>query len=74
VAATHDREAAVRMQELLTNPISIDDIFPPAKDLPEGLRETTFQQEYGGVDGEGYKQVLTEIERRLSKCRAITNK
>ncbi len=74
VAATRNRDAAERMQELLANRFSIDDIFPPAGDLPEGLRDAAFQQEFGGVDGSGYNQVLAEIERRLDTCRALTNK
>lgn len=74
VAATRDRESAKRMQELLANRFSIDDIFPPAGDLPDGIGDTTFQQEFGGVDGEKYNQVLAEIERRLTTCRALTHK
>jgi hypothetical protein len=73
-AATRDRQAAERMQALLANPFSLDDVFPPAGDLPEGLPDAEFQQRFGGVEGEQYKQVLVEIERRLDTCRALTNR
>jgi hypothetical protein len=74
VAATRDRKAAERMQELLIAPFSIDDVFPRARDLPEGVPDSKFQQRYGGVNGKGYKELLAEIERRLDTCRALNFK
>lgn len=70
-AATRDRAAAERMQTLLASPFSIDDIFPPASDLPEGLSDSMLEERFGGVNGEGYKQVIAEIERRLDTCQAL---
>ncbi len=71
MAATRDRKSAERMQKLLTSQFSIDDVFPPAGDLPEGLRDAAFQQQFGGVNGIVYNLVLAEIERRLDTCRAL---
>lgn len=70
-AATRDRAAAEQLQQLLSGPFVIDDIFPPAGDLPEGISDAAFQTRYGGVNGVGYRRLYDLIERRLDSCRAL---
>jgi hypothetical protein len=41
------------------------DLMPDASDLPEGIPEATFQARYGGIEGEGYKRVVADIDRRI---------
>jgi hypothetical protein len=71
LAATRDEPSARRMQDRLAAGPQIDEIFPPASDLPEGIPDAKLQTEYGGVGGEKYNQVTEEIERRLATCAAL---
>jgi hypothetical protein len=71
LAATRDEGAARRMQARLSAPFSVDAIFPPAADLPEGLPDALFQRRYGGVGGEGYRRMIAEIDRRLATADAL---
>jgi hypothetical protein len=71
LAATRDKESARRMQERLSRDFQVDDIFPPAADLPEGISDASLQTDYGGVEGKRYKQLVEEIERRLQGCAAL---
>jgi len=64
LAATRDEASARRVQEWLSGGVTLDDVFPPAADLPEGLSDDQLQREYGGVGGARYREVLEEIERR----------
>ncbi len=48
--------------------VTIDDIFPPAADLPEGLQEAELQSQFGGIDGAKYREITQEIELRLQQC------
>jgi hypothetical protein len=66
--ATRDEDSARSVQERLARGIRVDDVFPPAADLPEGLRDRDLQTRYGGVGGAGYRAVLAEMDRRLSRC------
>lgn len=70
-AATCDALAARRLQERLSGQFLIDDLFPSAAGLPEGLSETQLQQDYGGVGGPKYRMYLREIEARLAGCSAL---
>ena len=49
---------------------AVDDFFPPAADLPEGIPDAELQSRYGGVGGPLYRQKTAEIERRLARCAA----
>ncbi|MBX9791995.1 MAG: tryptophan-rich sensory protein [Pirellulales bacterium] len=71
VAATRDEAAARSIQERLARGFTLDDIFPAAADLPEGLSEADLKSRYGGIGGPGYKELLVEIERRLDGCAAL---
>lgn len=69
--ATSSESEARRAQSLLAEGFDPAILMPPAADLPEGLREHVFEQEYGGVNGPGYRRVVQMINDRLDKCRAL---
>ncbi len=68
--ATRDDAAAARMQQRLAAGFRVDDFFPPAADLPEGIPDAELQSRYGGVGGSLYRQQTDELERRLALCAA----
>jgi len=68
--ATRDDASALRLQQRLARRFHIDDFFPPAADLPEGIPDAELQSRYGGVGGPLYRQNSDEIERRLALCAA----
>mgnify|MGYP006969352355 CR=1 FL=1 len=67
-AATRDEASARKMQERFAGGITIDDIFPPADDLPEGIQEDELKSAYGGIGGPQFREMTQEIERRLRSC------
>jgi hypothetical protein len=69
-SATRDDASALRMQQRLAGGFRVDDFFPPAADLPEGIADAELQARYGGVGGALYRQKAEEIERRLAACAA----
>lgn len=70
LAATRDEMAARAMQDRLAGGFRVDEFFPPAADLPEGIPDAELQSRYGGVGGEPYRQLIAEIERRIAACAA----
>jgi hypothetical protein len=48
------------------------DFFPDFKDLVEGLSDTAFERQFGGVDDPRYKAVVQKIDRRLSVAPAYS--
>jgi hypothetical protein len=68
--ATRDDAWADRMQSRLVTQVRVDDVFPGVEGLPEGLTDPALRAQFGGVDGEGYRRLAAEIERRLVRCRA----
>ena len=70
VVATRDEASARAMQDRLVRGFRIDEFFPPAADLPEGIPDAELQSRYGGVGGELYRRFSEEIERRVSGCAA----
>jgi hypothetical protein len=70
VTATRDEAAARTMQNRLTGGFHIDEIFPPADDLPEGISHSKLQSDYGGVGGEGYRRLVNKIDRCIAACAA----
>lgn len=70
-SATRDDDSARLMQMLLRGEITTSDFLPPIDGIPEGLTMEAFQQEYGGLRGEGTVKVIDEIERRLKKCKLL---
>jgi hypothetical protein len=70
VRATESEESAKALQDRLQNGVTVSDLMPEGADLPEGLSDQEFQNRFGGVGGEGYKRLLTEIDRRIESCSA----
>jgi hypothetical protein len=70
VTATRDEAAARAMQDRLAGGFRVDEFFPPAADLPEGIPDAELQSRYGGVGGEPYRRLIEEIERRIAACAA----
>jgi len=71
VAATRDEESARAMQARIRGGVAIADFVPDLLDLPEGLSRDVFQEEYGGLGGEGTGKVVEEILRRLAGCEGL---
>lgn len=71
LAATRDETSAHAMQHRFAAGVHVDDIFPPAADLPEGISAADLAARYGGVGGAGYRAVEQEIEKRLAGCTAL---
>jgi hypothetical protein len=69
--STRDDAGAERMQARLVTQVRIDDVFPSAEGLPEGLTDAAFRVQFGGVGGEGYRRLTADIEGRISRCRAF---
>ena len=70
IKATCDAAAARAMQDRLADGFRVDEFFPPAADLPEGIPDAELQSRYGGVGGESYRRLIEEIERRVAACAA----
>jgi hypothetical protein len=68
--ATRDESSAAAIQARLREGFRVDDFFPPAGGLPEGVPDTELQARYGGVGGPLYRRHADEIERRVSACAA----
>ena len=70
LTATRDEAAARALQDRLAGGFRVDEFFPPAADLPEGIPDAELQSRYGGVGGEPYRRLIAEIERRIAACAA----
>jgi len=70
ICATRDEAAARAMQERLAGGFRVEEFFPPAEDLPEGISDAQLQRRYGGVGGQAYRQLIEEMERRIAGCAA----
>lgn len=70
LAATRDEATARAMQDRLAHGFRVDDVCPPAEDLPEGVSAAELQSRYGGINGEKYRGLLEEIQRRVAACAA----
>lgn len=68
--ATRDETGAASMQERLAAGARLDDLFPPAADLPEDIPDAELQSRYGGVGGPLFQRLAGEIERRVGACAA----
>ncbi len=58
------------MQRRLRVGFNVDDYFPSSRDLPENIPQQRLEAEYGGVNGEQYRRLLSEIDRRIAACAA----
>jgi len=70
LAATGDEGSARAMQQRIAGGFRVEEFFPEAADLPEGISDARLQSDYGGAGGERYRQVMAEIERRIAACAA----
>jgi hypothetical protein len=68
--ATRSEASARALQARLDAGFHLDDFFPRADGLPEGIQDAEFQRRYGGVGGDGYRRLESEIERRVADCPA----
>jgi hypothetical protein len=68
--ATRDEPTARTFQERLARGVTVDDVFPSAAGLPEGIQDAELRARYGGVGGEGYRKLAAEVEKRLERCGA----
>jgi hypothetical protein len=69
LATRNDAEARA-LQERLAGGFRVDDFFPEAADLPEGIQDAELQSRYGGVGGPLFREYAAEVERRLWRCSA----
>ena len=70
ICATRDEAAARAMQDRLARGFRVEEFFPPADDLPEGISDAELQRRYGGVGGQAYRHLIEEMERRIAGCAA----
>jgi hypothetical protein len=68
--ATRDEATAAAVQERLAGGFWVDEFFPAADGLPEGISDGELQSRYGGVGGPLYRRTADEVERRLATCAA----
>jgi hypothetical protein len=68
--ATRDEASARRIQDRLAGGFRVDDFFPEAADLPEGIADAELQSRYGGVGGPLYRETADDVERRVRACPA----
>ncbi len=54
-----------RLQAALQRPLSDSDLAPSLLGLPEGLSAAEFERRFGAPESVDYRQVTSEIERRL---------
>lgn len=69
--ATSSAAEAKRIQAMIDEDWQIDQMIPSIAGLPEGLREAEMIERYGGVNGDGFKQVVEEIDRRIHASRML---
>ena len=68
--AGYSNGAALAVENRLLAGFVVDDFFPQASDLPEGLTDLELEAVYGGVHGERYRAMIGEIDARLKECGA----
>jgi hypothetical protein len=68
--ATQSEASARALQARLDSGFRVDDFFPRADGLPEGIQDADFQTRYGGVGGTEYRLLEDQIEQRIGKCAA----
>ncbi len=70
--ATRDEARASAIQARLARGFRVDDYFPTADGLPEGIQDAELQSRYGGVGGPLYLRTAEEVDRRVSGCAAFS--
>jgi hypothetical protein len=64
--ATGDEAMAARLQAAV-HAATIEDLMPAPGDLPEGLQDAALLARFGGVGGDAFARVVTDIEARLQR-------
>lgn len=64
--ATASTASAIAVQQFFQQQRDETEIFPSKARLPEGLSQQLFEQRYQSVDSAVYRQMVQEIDRRLS--------
>jgi Predicted periplasmic lipoprotein (DUF2279). len=59
-------ESTAKALQVFLAKASESDIMPQTNDLPEFMPEAEFIRRFGGLNGEAYKNMMHEIERRLA--------
>lgn len=67
-AATRDEGSGLVMQAQIERGFTVENFFPPAADLPEGLTNEEFKAKYVGAGAPPYQEVVHEIDKRLLQC------
>ena len=52
-------------QQRLARGVTESDLLPAIADLPEDMQEAEFMRRFGGINGEPYRRLTADIERRL---------
>lgn len=65
-ASTRSPEAARQIQARLAGSRDAGRYFPPARDLPEFMRQAEFAARFGGLGQPAYQAMVFEIERRIA--------
>ena len=63
--AIASRDKALRFQHLIVRGVLERDIFPPVRDLPEGLSVSEFESRFGNTTSPAYSRLVAEIDRRI---------
>lgn len=63
--ATGSESRAKKVQVLMVEAKEID-MMPATADLPEFMPQAEFKRRFGGLEGEKYRQMLADIERRVT--------
>jgi hypothetical protein len=64
--ASRSAERARRLALAVAAGVTESDFMPDVADLPEFLPEAEFVRRFGGLDGPGYKRMMTRIEARVA--------
>jgi hypothetical protein len=64
--AVSRHDAAIRVQQIMSEARQEQVFFPRFADLPEGMSEAAFRRRYGDVGSTQYRSVIAEIDRRIA--------
>lgn len=59
-------DLAQQLQQRVASGIKDSDLMPLWRDLPEYMPEAEFKRRFGGIDAPAYKQMMQEIDQRVS--------
>jgi hypothetical protein len=68
--ATQDATSALAIQQRLRDGFDVNDYVAETDDLPENITLHRLEAQYGGVNGNEYRRLLSEIDRRIAACAA----